>query len=264
MQGRYLPGRHDWQQKLELMVWIFRAFADILLIGICALNTACVPITQYKTVVLDPGHTPQQPGALGVRGRYEVSYNDYLTAMLVSALKAAGYAVIITRKPEQRIDLLGRAALANDAKPLLFLSIHHDSAQPRYLQKISISPKQVAYKTVKPIAGYSLFTSKLNPAFAQSYRFAELLADNLLSLNRPPSLHHAEAIKGENRELLNKALGIYRFDDLIVLKKTLIPAVLLEVGVIVDEKDEAYLSDRHHQELLCQAIVAAIAAYANL
>lgn len=35
-----------------------------------------------------------------------------------------------------------------------------------------------------------------------------------------PSLHHAEPIHGENRELLDTTLGIYRFDDLTVLKKT--------------------------------------------
>lgn len=264
MQSGYVPEQHDWQQKLELMLRIFKPLAVILLICTCGLNAAYAQVKQNKTIILDPGHTPKQPGALGVRGKYEVGYNDHFTAMLADALKSAGYLVIITRKPDQNIKLLGRAAIANNAKPLLFLSIHHDSAQPKYLEKIAISPGQEGYKTVKPIAGYSIFTSKLNPAFAKAYRFAEILGDNLFKLKRPPSLHHAEVIKGENRELLNKDLGIYRFDDLIVLKKTTIPAALLEIGVIVDEKDEAYISDTHNQNVLCKAIVAAIESYAEL
>lgn len=243
---------------------IFKPLVIILLISIYGLTIACAQVKQNKTIVLDPGHTPGQPGALGVRGKYEVGYNDHFTAMLADALKSYGYSAIITRKPDQNIGLPGRAAIANDAKPLLFLSIHHDSAQPKYLEKISISPGREAYKTVKPIAGYSIFTSKLNPAFPKAYRFAEILGDSLLKLKRPPSLHHAEAIKGENRELLNKDFGIYRFDDLIVLKKTVFPAVLLEVGVIVDENDEAYISGTHNQDVLCKAIVTAIDAYAKL
>ena len=39
-----------------------------------------------------------------------------------------------------------------------------------------------------------------------------------------PTFHHAEPIKGENRELVNRDLGIYRFDDLIVLKSAATPA----------------------------------------
>ena len=264
MQSAYMPRRHDWQKKLELTLRIFKPLAVIFFIFTCGLNLAFAQIKQNKTIVLDPGHTPKQPGALGVRGKYEVSYNDHFTAMLTDTLKSAGYSVIMTRQPDQNIELIDRAAIANDAKPLLFLSIHHDSAQPKYLEKIAISSGQEGYKTVKPIAGYSIFTSKLNLASAKAYRFAEILGASLLKLKRPPSLHHVEAIKGENRELLNKNLGIYRFDNLIVLKKTTTPAVLLEVGVIVDEKDETYISDPHNQDGLCKAIVAAIEAYAEL
>jgi N-acetylmuramoyl-L-alanine amidase len=259
-----MPGRHDRQQELGIGLRRFNSLAAILLIICgCGFSAVCAQGKHTRTVVLDPGHTPNRPGALGVRGMHEVGYNDHFTAMLADALKSSGYSVIITREPDKNIDLLGRAAIANHAEPLLFLSIHHDSAQPKYLERITLSPAQEGYKTKKSIAGYSIFTSKLNPAFAESYRFAEMLGDNLLALKRPPSLHHAEPIEGEDRELLNRDLGIYRFDDLVVLKNTTAPAALLEVGVIVDEKDEAYIGDVHHQDILCKAIVAAIDAYAE-
>ena len=74
-------------------------------------------------------------------------------------------------------------------------------------------------------------------------------------------MHHAENIPGENRELLNTTMGIYRFDDLIVLKKTNIPAVLLEVGVIVDPDDEKYVSSKDKQKAISQAIVSSVRAY---
>ena len=212
------------------------------------------------TIVLDSGHNPKQPGAIGYRGISEIVYNDNLTDLLADALKSAGFTVLLTRGPSQETVLEERAHMANTVHADLFLAIHHDSAQPHYLEKITHN-SLTAYRSKKPIAGYSIFVSKLNPQFAESYRFAELLGRDLLALGRPPTLHHAEKIKGENRELLNAKLGIYRFDNLIVLKKTVVPAVLLEVGVIVDPQDERYVSNKDNQKAMVQVIVAAVREY---
>jgi N-acetylmuramoyl-L-alanine amidase len=45
------------------------------------------------------------------------------------------------------------------------------------------------------------------------------------------------------------------------LRKTTVPAVLLEVGVIVDPEDEAYVSDTAKQDAIVKAIVAAVNAF---
>lgn len=208
-------------------------------------------------VVLDPGHTPKQPGALGAKGVYEVTYNDTLSAKLAKALEATGVQVALTRTPAEEISLDGRADLANARQVDLFLALHHDSAQLKYLARTEVNGKP-AYQTVQPIAGYSIFVSQRNPKFAQSQQFAKLLGQALLGLGRHPTLHHAESIAGENRELLDAKLGIYKFDDLLVLRKTMVPAVLLEVGVIVDAEDEKYVADNTRQDAVVQAIVDAI------
>ena len=57
-----------------------------------------------------------------------------------------------------------------------------------------------------------------------------------------PTLHHAEPIAGENRELLIADKGIYVFDELIVLKTATSPALLLEAAVIVNPDDDALAS----------------------
>jgi len=86
---------------------------------------------------------------------------------------------------------------------------------------------------------------------------ARLLGEELGKLGRKPSLHHAEPITGEGRQLLDSNLGIYRYDDLAVLKNSNIPAILLEVGVIVDQADEAYVASSEHQDSIATAILAA-------
>jgi N-acetylmuramoyl-L-alanine amidase len=87
---------------------------------------------------------------------------------------------------------------------------------------------------------------------------AEAMGRELLALGRPPTLHHAEAIPGENRPLLDARLGLYRFDDLKVLRLAPCPAVLVELGVLVDEVDEAYVSDPARREALADAMVRAV------
>ena len=227
----------------------------LLLLFTAAQASAAPPL-----IVLDPGHNPDQGGALGARGIYEVAYNDALVSRLAAALTAQGYQVRLTRTPEQQIELAERAHFANELHADLFLAIHHDSAQPQYLEHIQTDGRD-AWRTTQPIAGYSVFISRLNPKAQNSETFGALLAKEMNALGRPPALHHAEAIAGENRELLDRKLGLYRFDDLVVLKKTDMPAALLEVGVITDPADETYVSNAGNQAKIVDAIVAAVRRY---
>ena len=62
---------------------------------------------------------------------------------------------------------------------------------------------------------------------------------------------------------MNPDLGIYRFDDLIVLKSAAMPAVLLECGVIVNRAEEAELLTEQRQQKVVAAIYEAVMATAN-
>jgi N-acetylmuramoyl-L-alanine amidase len=208
-------------------------------------------------VVLDPGHTARSPGAIGVRGTPEVEYDDAFVALLAPKLVRAGFRVAVTRAPGEELDLPGRAARADALGAWLLLSIHHDSAQPQLLQLGEREGRTTARAT-RPIRGYSLFVSELNPAPLASLRVARAIGRRLLELGRPPSLHHAEPIPGEGRALLDQRLGIYRYDELAVLRRASCPAVLLEVGVLVDEVDETYVSDAANRQALAEAIARAL------
>jgi len=208
-------------------------------------------------IIIDAGHTHKAPGAMGITGKREVEYNDNLVSKLAHALTNAGFIPILTRNPNQEVKLEDRAVIANSHNALAMLSIHHDSAQLSHLKPIEHHGIKT-YRTRTPISGYSIFVSKKNPQFDRSFIFAKLLGHELLRLERKPSLHHAEPIHGEGRLLLDADLGIYQYDDLTVLKKSKIPAILLEVGVIVDQHDEAYVSNIENQEAIIQAIVASI------
>ncbi len=217
---------------------------------------------EKPVVIIDPGHTNKMPGAVSITGKYEVTYNDNLVSMISKALTGAGFDPVLTRNPNQEITLEDRASIANSHHALAMLSIHHDSAQGVYLESIEQNGKKT-YQTRKPISGYSIFVSKKNQEFERSFIFAILLGEELIKLGRKPTLHHAEPIPGEGRPLLDAELGIYQYDDLVVLKQTKIPAVLLEIGVIVDRFDEAYVTRCDHQESIVNAIVISLREFKN-
>jgi N-acetylmuramoyl-L-alanine amidase len=208
-------------------------------------------------VMLDPGHGPVHPGATSVRGTPEVGYDDAFAALLASRLEHAGFRVALTRGPSEEIPLDARPARAAARGAWLLLSLHHDSAQLRDLAREERDGRP-AYRTTRPIRGYSIFVSERNARRGASLRVAQALGRRLLALGRPPTLHHAEPIPGEGRDLLDAKLGIYRFDELRVLAEASCPAVLVELGVIVDETDEAYVSDPVHRVELADALTQAL------
>ncbi len=225
--------------------------------GLHALIAAADQPAHAFKILLDPGHSLASPGALGVRAIHEVHYNNIFAAELTRALETAGFQALSTRLPDEEITLDKRSEIANSSGADLFLSIHHDSAQIRYLESIAVDGKP-AWRSKVPVQGYSVFVSATNPQFDKSLAFAKAIAGRLYTLGRKPTLHHAEQIAGENRELLNAKLGIYRFDELLVLRKSKIPALLLEIGVIVDVQDEAYVVSRTNREAMVKAIVDAL------
>lgn len=267
-EGSYCRAR-SWQKPIAAYkLGRMRAFAQLLLLILFIGGMPChADGARHWLVAIDPGHTPQDSGALSCRGTKEVIYNDGLAELVVEQLTQKKFSTFLTRKPTEEIALGARAAKANDANADLFISIHHDSANPVYLEPFDFDG-QPAIKALKALrnkfdVGYSIFVSKENPHYEDSLRLAKLIAANLSALGRPVSTHHEEAIPGEDHEFLDRKLGIYRYDGLAVLRRTKMPAVLIETGVLIDPVDEAAISDPKQKALVAKAIADAVARYAD-
>ena len=105
--------------------------------------------------------------------------------------------------------------------------------------------------------GYSVFVSYANAHVDASRRFAVDLAQELKAHGLTFTTHHAEKIKGESRELIEPDLGVYRFDELVVLKQTNAPAVLLEAGVIVNRAEEQTVATADFRNRVSELVVEA-------
>lgn len=215
-------------------------------------------------VALDIGHQPTAPGAMAADGRMEYEFNRRMVGLIAADLEQDSRIRVVIVNPEaRRISLTGRAAAARAAGAQLLLSIHHDSVNDRYLES-EREPNGRILHYCDRFRGYSVFYSEKNSDPSQSFDFAQALGRAMRRQGLTPTLHHAEPIKGENRELVNRDLGIYRFDDLIVLKSAAMPAALLECGVIVNRSEEAELLTKERQEKVVAAIHEVVSAMAKM
>ncbi|MGT2509517.1 N-acetylmuramoyl-L-alanine amidase family protein [Cupriavidus basilensis] len=197
-----------------------------------------------STIALDVGHSRARPGALSASGVGEFAFNLALATDVTRSLR--GVAIKRVGFDGQMRSLTARTAEAEGAR--LFLSIHHDSVQPQYVP------------VADQFAGYSLFVSRKNVDPTGSLACARDIADELLALGRRPTLHHAEAIPGENRPLADVRRGIYWFDDLVVLRTAQQPAVLFEAGVIVNPNEEALLANDQSRKAIAGAVARGVTA----
>jgi N-acetylmuramoyl-L-alanine amidase len=210
-------------------------------------------------VALDIGHLPTAAGAMAADGRMEYEFNRRMVELIAADLQQGNQVrVVVVNLEAKRISLSGRAAGAN-----LLLSIHHDSVNDRYLEAERQPNARVLYHCER-FRGYSVFYSAKNRQASRSLGFAHALGLAMRSQGLTPTLHHAEPIKGENRELVNPELGIYRFDDLIVLKSAAMPAALLECGVIVNRSEEAELLTDQRQQKVVAAVYDAVIAMSDM
>ncbi len=212
------------------------------------------PVCDARTITIDPGHSYSKPGAISCSGLGEVYFNDALAERIVSALRKAGHTVRLTRKGKESPRLTQRAASAKGSD--LFLSIHHDSVQPQFLEHYSANDGTERLCSTHA-TGYSVFVSRKNAYAKQSEIIASRISRNLQHAGFIPSMHHAEDIPGERRDF-NPLLGIYHFDNLVVLSHSPVPAVLIEFAVIVNAEDEQNARDPHVMDTLAAAIAASI------
>ncbi|MGY3107393.1 N-acetylmuramoyl-L-alanine amidase [Bradyrhizobium sp. LM6.9] len=60
------------------------------------------------------------------------------------------------------------------------------------------------------------------------------------------------------RQLLDKDVGVYRYDGLVVLAQTRSAAVLLEAGSIINRDEEMAMNSPGRQEMIAGAVAVAI------
>ena len=167
-------------------------------------------------IALDAGHGGSDPGAV-YKGRQEKDDTLDLTLAVGDILKKNGIDVYYTRTTDEYETPFKKATDANNSGADLFVSIHRNSSE---------NPNQ--------------------------YSGVETLVYSDTGLK-------AEVARNINNQLEDagfKNLGVDERKNLVVLKRTKMPAVLVEVGFINNDKDN-YLFDEEFDSI-AQAIADGI------
>jgi len=213
-------------------------------------------------MVIDVGHTAESYGAMSARNVPEFEFNLNLARRIEERLKADGFAeanVMIT-EGKARPSLMTRVARANKKGADLFLSIHHDSVPGIYAERWEFGGKKSNFNDL--FGGYSVFVSRYNPRYGESLRFAKLLGNQMAGQELIFARQYDQWFMGKyQRPLLDSDAGVYRYDELIVLKMTTMPAVLLESGSIINRDEEVVMASDAHKDKVATAVSGAVSEF---
>jgi N-acetylmuramoyl-L-alanine amidase len=210
-------------------------------------------------IALDVGHTAASEGATSARNVAEFVFNLRLAQQIEEKLKSEGFAEtrLLVTEGKARPSLLKRVAAANHMNANLFLSIHHDSVPNALLENWEFDGKKSHFSD--RFSGYSVFVSRGNPDFRTSLAFAELVGREMKALGLQYARQYTQAIMGRYRHpLLDKENGVYGNDELVVLRSTRMPAVLLEAGSIINRDEELKMGSPERQGIISSAVAAAV------
>lgn len=203
------------------------------------------------TIAVDVGHGGADTGAISARGRSEFEFNHDFAQQLVGSLHEHQLNIREVNFDGQIGSLVARpqAAVGSD----FFIAIHHDSISESWLKTWEWEGKLQTYTEVK--RGFGIFVSANNPDTTTSLRCASAMGAMLRRAGLTPSDWH-----GRNHRPADAENGVWYYDNLVVLYRTTLPAVLFEAGVIKHRDEELELLDPARQKRMADALATGIAA----
>jgi N-acetylmuramoyl-L-alanine amidase len=209
------------------------------------INPMMVPGLSLPAVVLDAGHGGSDIGAQGKGGLLEKNLTVQLAGQVQNALQATGkYRVVLTRTGDVNVGFDQRAAEANIAHPLAFISFHAGDLGPSAPRVMVYSYRPSSPLDMAPGPDpQQLFINwdKVQLRFMnQSNRLAQDLQQNLQRTTKVAS---------------TPPMGV----PVRVLQSIAAPAVAIEVGSLTPDGNSATLTNPSFQQEIGDAVVAAIA-----
>jgi len=230
-------------------------------------NASNTDVSRLITIVLDPGHGGEDPGAIGRGGNHEKDVTLSIARRLKTKIDAEkNMRTVLTRDGDYFIPLQQRVQKARRLQADLFVSVHADAF-------------------IKPSArGSSVFVLSENGAsstaarwLAQRENAADLiggvnigvkdpyLARTLLDLSQTAtnndSLKLGKAVLGELGGINTLHRGRVELAGFAVLKAPDIPSILVETAFISNPEEEKRLIDEAYQDKMAEALLRGIKRY---
>lgn len=225
---------------------------------------------KIQTIVIDAGHGGKDPGALG-KNSHEADIN------LAIALKLGDYIkenmrdvkVIYTRDKDKFVELNERANIANRNNADLFISIHCNSTEGTTTAKgvetfvMGESKNEANLKVAKTENAAILLEDNTDAYdnFDPNSTEAYILFSLSQSLYQNQSLQVADKVQHQLVDRVGRHDRGVQQAGFLVLWKTAMPSILVELGFINNVNEEKFLASEQGQTKLALALYRAFEEY---
>ena len=219
---------------------------------------------QAFTLVIDAGHGGRDGGALGRKSK-EKNINLAVALELGRLVEqnCPDVKVVYTRKTDVFVELTERADIANKAKADLFISIHTNAlakgrisrgtetytlGMHKAAENLAVAQRENSVITLE--SDYKTRYEGFDPKSSESYIIFEFMQDK----NMEQSVKLAKEVQlqfSSTAGRINK--GVYQA-GFLVLRETVMPSILVELGYISTPDEENYLSSTAGQKALAKSI----------
>ena len=224
-------------------------------------------IDRLTTIVLDPGHGGEDPGAVGASGRYEKEVVLAIARRLKAQLEETpNVRVILTRDGDYFVPLHMRVRKARAVRADLFVSIHADAfirPDARGSSIFVLSEKGATSTAAKWLADNQ---NKADLIGGVKFNVRDkYLAHTLMDLTQTATINDSLKL---GKVMLAELGGINRLHKsgveqagFAVLKAPDIPSILIETAFISNPQEEKKLLDPAYQQKMAQALSRGIYKY---
>ena len=253
------------QQKHKNIIERKILFLLLLLIGF---GGASIYAQKEYVVVLDAGHGGRDPGNLG-NGYKEKNIALKVVLKVAERLRQRkDVKIIFTRSSDVFIDLWKRGDIANHAKADLFVSVHCDSHTSNAYGAGTFVLGLRGNKKNLEIAKRENAVILLEDNFREKYKgFDPNSAESVIGLsllqeeNLDKSLAIASLIQNNFAFKLKRNNRLVKQDNFQVLRETIMPSVLVELGFLTNKKEGRFLNSNAGQTKMANEIADAIYNY---
>ncbi|MCE9601968.1 MAG: N-acetylmuramoyl-L-alanine amidase [Gemmatimonadetes bacterium] len=230
-------------------------------------------LSRRYTVVVDAGHGGRDPGmrgaVVGGRALSEARITLAVARRLERLLEAKGMRVIMTRTADTLIALYDRGPIANRAEGDLFLSVHVNSANPRWKNPTSARGFETYYLSTARTEDEQHVEAMENEVVRFETETARPAQDALsFILNDLARNEHLRESSDLATVVQQKLAGFHpgpsrgvKQAGFAVLSTAYMPAVLVELGFGSNPEDARWMSSDRGQEEAASAIADAAFEY---
>jgi len=224
-----------------------------------------------KTVVIDPGHGGEDPGAIGPRKTMEkdivLKFGEKLIRHFSQNKEIQAF---LTRKGDYFISLEQRIKIAREYGAELFISLHTDGSfnpQARGSSVYCLSLSGATDEAAKVLADKEnlsniLGGASLRPAsITKDPNRNQILLDLMQNNSMKESFRFAEYLLEDIKAVNHLKFPSYRQANFIALRAPDIPSLLVEVAYITNKEDERLLNQNDFQEKIAKALSTSIKKY---